>query len=181
MLKLKMFIFIYLYIFSLEEIIVNIVDGTYSYTFEKGTYYNFTFNAVNDGNYAIIFPGEFYLFEATGNLNEEVNVDYGFYSYIYAQNFVKGNYFKLTYPLFTFSETKIQKVRIEKIDAYLKLMITGTVIFTLAFNDCKNLYIFLHIIINQIIMTVILLLMEEFILENLLEVIEQLNLILMKR
>ena len=145
MLTLKIFIFFCLKIFSLEEFIENIVEGTKSYTFEKETLYNFTFKAVNDGTYAIIFPGHFKLLEATGEINEDVDIDFGFYSYIYAQNFVKGNHIKLLYPqLSTITEKTTKKIRIEKIDGYFKLVTyANPVIFTMAFNDCeKPLYIF---------------------------------------
>ena len=145
MFKLRIFIFTLLYFFSFEEFIEDIVEGTKSYTFEKETLYNFTFKAVKDGTYAIVFPGHFQILEATGEINEDVDIDSGFYSYIYAQNFVKGNYIKLIYPkLSTITERTTKKIRIEKIDGYFKLVTAANpIIFTMAFNDCqKPLYIF---------------------------------------
>lgn len=107
--------------------------------------YYFTFNAIDNGTYAIIFPSHFKLLEATGEINEDSDFDYGVYSYIYAQNFKKGDYIKLSYPNWSFPTVNTtQKIRIEKIDAYFKLMSNGNPIkFTMAFNDCqKPLYIF---------------------------------------
>ena len=125
MLKLKIPIFICLYIFSLEEFIEDIVQGTKSYTFQKDTLYNFTFKAVNNGTYVIIFPSPFQLLEATGEINEDVKLNLGFFSSIYTQDFVKGDYIKLIYPkISTIKETTIKKIRIEKIDAYFKLVNT---------------------------------------------------------
>ena len=147
MLKFKIFIFIYLYIFALEEFEEDLIEGTKSYTFEKETYYNFTFKAIDNGTYVIIFPGFFKLLEATGEINEDVDFNYGFLSNIYAQNFTKGDYIKVEYPrLSIINETITKKIKIEKIDAYFKLMTSvNPVIFTMAVNDCqKPTYIFTY-------------------------------------
>ena len=145
MLKLSTFLFICLYVFSLGRYNIDIVEGTLSYTFEPHTEYYFTFNAIDNGIYVIIFPSQFKLLEATGEINEDVDFDYGFYSYVYSQNFKKGDYITLSYPNTIYpTVTTTQKIRIEKIDAYIKLKLNGNpVMFTMALNDCqKPLYIF---------------------------------------
>ena len=150
MLKLKVFIFIYLFIFTLEELKEfeeDLVEGSKSYTFEKETYYNFTFKAIDSGTYVIIFPGFFKLLEATGEINEDVDINYGFLSNVYAQNFTKGDYIKVEYPrLSIINATITGKIKIEKIDAYFKLMTSvNPVIFTMAVNDCQRpTYIFTY-------------------------------------
>ena len=140
MIKLNVFIFIYLYIFTLEEFVVDIVEGAKSYSFEKETYYNFTLKAKDNGVYIIIFPGFFKLLEATGEINENVDINYGFLSNVYAQNFTRGDFIKVEYPRISIiNETITKKIKIEKIDAYFKLMTSvNPVIFSMAINDCQR-------------------------------------------
>ena len=142
----KILIFFSLFIYSLNQYELNIEEGTKSFIIQKETLYTFTFKAINSGNYIIIFPDHFELKEATGELHEDVDIN-SFFSLVYAQNFVKGNIVKVEYPkLKIFSETTNIKIRIEKIDAYFKLMtIFNPIIFTMAVNDCqKPIYIFAY-------------------------------------
>jgi len=147
MAKIIIFIFISLYIFSSGQYESDIVEGTKTYNVVKGSTYNFIFKAIDNGTYVIIFPQHFQLLEATGEIHEDVDIDSGFYSLVYAQKFVKGDYIKLEYPKLTVIEkTSTMKIKIEKIDAYFKLKtISNPVIFTMAVNDCqKPIYIFTY-------------------------------------
>ena len=144
MMKNKILIFFCLFIYSLSQYKLDIVEGTKSFTIKKETYYNFTFNAIDYGNYIIIFPEEFERKEATGDLHEDINIE-SYNSSVYAQKFAIGDIVKVKYP----KSDKVSKktnitIRIEKIDVYFKLKTSlDPIIFTMAVNDCqKPVYIF---------------------------------------
>ena len=90
----------------------DIVEGTKTYNVVKGSTYNFIFKAIDNGTYVIIFPQHFQLLEATGEIHEDVDIYSDFYSLVYAQEFVKGDYIKLEYPKLTVIE-KIQQWKLE--------------------------------------------------------------------
>ena len=144
MLKLNIFIFICLYISSIEEFEEDIVEGTKSFTLEKQKKYIFTFNAVKDGTYTFIFPGFFSIYDSNTKNKGDIDFASGFFSYIYVQNFLKGDYIKISYPYNPNpTENTIIKIRIDKIDGDFKLTSRNPIIFTMMFNDCqKPLYIF---------------------------------------
>ena len=116
MLKLNIFIFICLYIFSIEEFEEDLVEGTKSFTLEKQKKYIFTFNAINDGTYTFIFPGFFSIYDSNTKNKGDIDFASGFFSYIYVQNFLKGDYIKISYPYKPNpTENIIIKIRIDKI------------------------------------------------------------------
>ena len=140
----KILIFFCLFIFSLSQYELDIVEGTKSFTIDKATFFNFTFNSTDSGTYIIIFPEEFELKEATGDIHEDINIE-SYNSSVYVQKFAKGDIVKVKYPKSnTVSKTTDIKIRIEKIDAYFKLKTAfDPIIFTMAVNDCqKPVYIF---------------------------------------
>ena len=74
-------------------------------------------------------------------------INLGFFSTIYAQKFEKNNYIKLEYPSLKFiKETSTIKIRIQKIEAYFKLMTTiNPVISTMVVNEYqKPIYVFAY-------------------------------------
>ena len=149
--KIKITLLICLFCFSLSlsgnDYERDITEGVYTFEIKNNTFYNFTFTAKEDGTYFIFFPDYFKLMEATGQTNEDINVDAGFFSTVYAQKFVKGNYFKVEYPRLKYiDEAKTIKIRIEKIDANFRLLTSINPIFlTMAVNDCqKPIYIFTY-------------------------------------
>ena len=141
MAKIIFFTFISLFIISLNQIqkSFDIVEGIQSLAIQQDSTYTLTFNAKDSGNYVILFPSHFQLLEATGDIHEDVDLREGFYSTAYAQNFTKGNYIKLKYPLVMSTQLPATiKFRIEKINAYFKFKTESTSIFsTMALNDCK--------------------------------------------
>jgi len=71
----KILIFFCLFIYSLSQYELDIVEGTKSFTIDKATFFNFTFNSTDSGTYIIIFPEEFELKEATGDIHEDINIE----------------------------------------------------------------------------------------------------------
>ena len=144
--KNKILIFLSLFIYSLSQYELDIVEGvSKSFTIQKETSYNFNLKATNSGTYIIIFPDLFELKEATGELYENIDIK-SFRSFVYVQNFVKGNIVKVEFPLSRFKETKSIKIRIEKTDAAFALFtLSNLTIFTMAVNDCqKPVYLFAY-------------------------------------
>ena len=149
--KIKIILFICLYCFSLSlndnEYESDITEGIYKFEIKNNTFYNFTFKAKENGTYFIFFPDYFKLMEATGEMNEDINIEAGFFSTVYAQKFVKDDHIKVEYPRLKYiNETKTIKIRIEKIDANFRLMTSiNPIILTMAVNDCqKPTYIFTY-------------------------------------
>ena len=125
----------------------DIAEGILSLSYQEDISYDILFNAVDNDTYVIFFPDYFVLLETTGDIHEDVdfNKEGGFISTVYAQNFVKGDYIKLHYPLYDHTHiASPNKIRIEKIDGYFKLKTYSyCTFFTMAVNDCKKpIYIF---------------------------------------
>ena len=149
--KIKIILLICLYCFSLSlsgnDYEKDITEGIYTFDIENNTFYNFTFKAKENGTYFIFFPDYFKLMEATGEMNEDINIEAGFFSTVYAQKFVKDDHIKVEYPRLKYiGEPKTIKIRIEKIDANFRLMTSiNPIILTMAVNDCqKPTYIFTY-------------------------------------
>ena len=145
MVIIKILIFFNVFIFSLNVYEEQIVEGTKTYNIEQYYQYDFIFNAIDDGTYVIIFEQKAKIFEATGIISPDIIVDnIGYYSYIYAQNFKKGNYVKLQYPGFWPRSSSTDTIRIQKIGGHFRLLTDyNSFLSTMAFNDCtKPLFIF---------------------------------------
>ena len=152
MIKILFLIFINIFIVSLKETQIiqkdyDIAEVVLSLSYQEGISYDLIFNAVDNGTYVILFPDDFLLLEATGDIHEDVdfNKEDGFISQVYAQNFVKGDHIKLHYPSGNYTNIPSpHKIRIEKIDGYFKIKTNSFyTISTMAVNDCKKpIYIF---------------------------------------
>ena len=151
--KIIFLLFINIFIVSPKETQIiekdfDIVEGILPLSCNEDISYDIVFNAVDNGTYVIVFPDAFHLLEATGDIHEDVDFNkayVGFISYVYAQNFVKGDHIKLHYPVNNYTSLPSPiKIRIEKIDAYFKLKTSSNpIISTMAVNDCKKpVYIF---------------------------------------
>lgn len=139
--KFQILLFLSLFLFSLCQYKESIEEGFKSYSFEQNTF-NFTFTAIDNGNYIIIFSKPVYITETTGVLNSDAFPDHFFRNYsfltrVFSQNFTTGDFFKV-YSILS-EEDRNLDIKIEKIDAYFRLMTSlKTIMFTSAINDCSK-------------------------------------------
>ena len=126
-----------------DEIIESIKEGIKFYIVEHDT--PFTFNAIDNGNYIFFFEYPFEIVETSGKTSVDIKPDNMYHLKIYAQNFTKGDYFKIKYPINAKCWQKISSIRIEKIDGDFRLFFNKETSYfhTLSVNNCQRpIYIF---------------------------------------
>ena len=128
-----------------EEILA---DEIKTYSRKESEFLHLKFIAKEDENYVIIFPNQAYIKEIKGEIHQDIkyqkNKDY--ISKIYIQNFKKGDYVKIVYPVFKAWEAEeLITIRIGKIFSNTRVLNNGNkMILTNDFSDCnKPLYILL--------------------------------------
>jgi len=87
---------------SIEYIEEVLTDEIKTYSRKEREFLHFKFIAKEDETYVIIFPKQAQIKEIKGEIHQDIkyakNQDY--ISKIYVQNFKKGDYVKIVYPVF---------------------------------------------------------------------------------
>jgi len=133
-------------LFSCQYIDVeeDLVEGIKSYDLTQASKLMITYNAKDNGVYAIFFEEYANIVGATGKINIDCSLNgFGFYTKVFAQNFTKGDYVKIEYPGFNSATGKI-KIVINKINAYFRLLNRyNTFLSSMDVIDCSlPIYIF---------------------------------------
>ena len=102
---------------------IDIKPGIIKYIINKGVYRTFQFTAIDDGYYLITFDNVGMIIEATGDVHQDISIfeKEGLRTGAYAQNFTKGDYFKMTYPYLSDATYNEHAFKIEKIDTDINL------------------------------------------------------------
>ena len=102
---------------------IDIKPGIIKYIIETGECKTFQFTAIDDGYYLITFENIGKIIEATGDVHQDISIfkEDGLRTGAYAQNFTKGDYFKMTYPHQPDDSYIEHSFKIEKINSEINL------------------------------------------------------------
>ena len=138
-------LFLYQSIEYIEEILA---DEIKTYSRKESEFLHFKFISKEDESYVIIFPNQAYIKEIKGEIHQDIKYQKNeeYISKIYIQNFKKGDYVKIVYPVFKAWEAEeLITIRIGKIYSNSRILNNDNkMILTKEFSDCnKPLYILL--------------------------------------
>ena len=108
-------LFLYQSIEYIEEILA---DEIKTYSRKESEFLHLKFIAKEDESYVIIFPNQAYIKEIKGEIHQDIKYQKNeeYISKIYIQNFKKGDYVKIVYPVFKAWEAEeLITIRIGKI------------------------------------------------------------------
>ena len=126
----------------IEEILIEKIKAYHRKEYE---FLCIKFIAEEEGKYVIIFPRKANVKEIKGEINHNIkfeqNLEYN--SRIYIQDFKKGDYVKILYPVFRVWESEDVNIRIGKMDSYTIINDNFQFINTKEFTDCNKPIYFL--------------------------------------
>lgn len=117
---LKILIFIIYFDFIFSDYNISIIEGIVDIKVEAGEIEDITFNAIENGTFLILFNVNATIIEATGEINNDIFIDTGYWvtdrykTKVYAQNFIEGDYFKIRYPAERSAYTYNDHISIQK-------------------------------------------------------------------
>ena len=116
-----------------------------SYHRKEREFLYINFIAKDEGKYVIIFPKETFIKEIKGEIHQDIKFkeNQEYFSRIYIQDFKKGDYVKIKYPVFEVWELEEVNIRIGKMDSYTIINDKYKFIFTKEFTDCNKPIYFL--------------------------------------
>ena len=141
-----------LFLYQSNEYIEEILaDKIKTYTRKEGELLHFKFIAKEDESYVIIFPSQAEIKEIKGEIHQDIKYQKNKYyiSKIYIQNFKKGDYVKIVYPVYSYLNLldgkELLTIRIGKINSNTRVLNNDyKMVLTKEFSDCnKPMYILL--------------------------------------
>ena len=146
----KILIFIIYFDFIFSDYNISIIEGIVDIKVEAGEIEDITFNAIENGTFLILFNVNATIMEATGEINNDIFIDTGYWvtdrykTKVYAQNFIEGDYFKIRYPAERSAYTYNDHISIKKVDAQFRFIaFTNNIFMNIYYDNCQNpLYIF---------------------------------------